>query len=142
MRGLNFVSAIVFFVMIISEVYAQSEAVTVKVNGIDVEKGGNVKIALYDQEGFLKTEISGVTLEAEKTSLVHEFNDVPVGKYAVAVYQDENSDGRLNKNIFGKPKELYGFSNNKYGLFGPPGFDDVSFELKENKKILIINIHK
>ena len=43
--------------------------------------------------------------------------------------------------MFGVPKEPYGFSNNKYGKFGPPDFEDISFDVKEDASTsLIINL--
>jgi uncharacterized protein (DUF2141 family) len=36
--------------------------------------------------------------------------DLPVGRYAVAVYHDLNDNGKLDKNVLGIPKEPYGFS--------------------------------
>jgi uncharacterized protein (DUF2141 family) len=43
--------------------------------------------------------------------------------------------------MFGVPKEPYGFSKNKYGMVGPPDFEDVSFEVtKENPVSLTINL--
>jgi uncharacterized protein (DUF2141 family) len=44
-------------------------------------------------------------------------------------------------NFLGIPKEPYGFSKNKFGKFGPPDFEDASFEVKENNPIsLTINL--
>ena len=53
-------------------------------------------------------------------------------------YNDENSNNRLDTNFIGIPKESYGFSNNKLGMFGPPDYDEVKFDFNEiDKKILI-----
>ena len=66
--------------------------------------------------------------------------DIPAGTYAIAVIQDKNSDGEHNTNLFGSPTEPYGFSNNVYGRFGPPDFEDVSIVI-ENGKILSITVN-
>src|SRR5262245_49789263 len=39
-------------------------------------------------------------------------NDVPYGDYGVAVFHDENSNGKMDKYVLGIPLEPYGFSNN------------------------------
>ena len=39
------------------------------------------------------------------------FHDLPIGQYAVSVYQDRNNNGRLDTGLFGIPIEKYGFSN-------------------------------
>jgi uncharacterized protein (DUF2141 family) len=69
------------------------------------------------------------------------FRNIPAGTYAIAVIQDENLDGKLTKNFLGIPKEPYGFSQNKYGMFGPPKFKDVSFAVENDSNIsLKINL--
>jgi len=42
-----------------------------------------------------------------------------VGKYAVSVFHDENSNGKLDTNFLGIPREGVGASNNAKGHFGP-----------------------
>ena len=54
----------------------------------------------------------------------------PAGRtYAVGLYLDVNGNNRMDKNFLGMPKEQYGFSNNAKGRFGPPSFEDASFNL-------------
>ena len=57
------------------------------------------------------------------------FTDLKYGTYAVAMFQDRNANEKLDKNAIGIPKEPYGHSNNARGIFGPPAFDKVKFEL-------------
>lgn len=57
---------------------------------------------------------------------------LPAGKYAAAVYHDENSNGKLDTNFLGIPKEGYGFSNNASGSFGPPKYKDAAFTMGES----------
>jgi uncharacterized protein (DUF2141 family) len=57
------------------------------------------------------------------------------GKYAIRYFHDENLNGIMETNIFGKPTEGYGFSNNAKGMFGPPPFEKWLFELKNDTKI-------
>ena len=68
------------------------------------------------------------------------FENVESGLYAVATVHDENSDGKLETNFIGIPKEGVGASNNARGRFGPPSFDDASFKL-ENDAHLLITVH-
>jgi uncharacterized protein (DUF2141 family) len=56
------------------------------------------------------------------------FSDVPIGRYALSVFHDENSNRKLDT-IVGIPKEGFGFSRNPVIRFGPPRFDKVSIEL-------------
>lgn len=46
---------------------------------------------------------------------------LPPGTYGVAAIHDENSNHKLDRNIFGIPKEGFGFANNpRVGLSAPP----------------------
>lgn len=59
------------------------------------------------------------------------------GLYAILVYVDINQNGELDKNLFGIPKEPYGFSNNARGSFGPPSFMAVSIQITEDTRLPI-----
>ena len=63
------------------------------------------------------------------------FEDLTAGTYAVSVIYDKNSNGELDTNFLGIPKELIAMSNNAKGRFGPPGFEKTRFELRANKTI-------
>ncbi len=47
------------------------------------------------------------------------------GVYALAIYHDENRDGRFDRTGLGLPAEGYGFSNNPATLAGLPQFRSV-----------------
>ena len=61
-------------------------------------------------------------------------HDMPTGTYAVKLFHDANSNGKLDTNMVGLPKEGYGFSNNA-GRFGPPGFDAAAVEVQADTLI-------
>lgn len=65
-----------------------------------------------------------------------EIHGLAAGRYAVAVFQDKDSDKKLDRWLWLVPSEPYGFSNN-VGQYGPVSFDKASFELSADK---IINI--
>lgn len=55
--------------------------------------------------------------------------DLPPGTYAVSVYEDLNSNHKLDHNFLGIPSEPVGASNNPKSRMGPPRFDECSFQL-------------
>lgn len=120
--------------------------VVIRVTNINLEKEPNVKIGLYNESSefpVLGRETFGKNIKASKSVITHTFKNIPVGSYGAAVIQDENNDGILNKNFFGAPTELYGFSQNKFGFFGPPDYKDVTFEVEQDKTVsLTINLEK
>lgn len=56
------------------------------------------------------------------------FNDVPQGRYAIALFHDENGNGRMDKMMM-LPKEGFGFSRDAPLQFGPPRFGAASFQV-------------
>jgi uncharacterized protein (DUF2141 family) len=80
------------------------------------------------------TDISPTTLKADV-----DWENLPPGKYGVALIHDENSNRRLDRNLVGIPKEGFGFANNPHvGLSTPPfsaAITDVKCPITE------INIH-
>ena len=127
------------FVFFVSMAYAQTGTINVEISGVEDPKG-LMSIGLYsDEKGFPDDgkEYKGTDVEVTGQTVVHTFNDVPFGTYAIAIFHDTNSNGKLDKNFLGIPKEGYAFSNNVFGTFGPPDFKDTSFEFAGSKMIRI-----
>ena len=73
------------------------------------------------RHGFLPIR-PGATLMSIET-------DLPPGTYAVSVYEDLNSNHKLDHNFLGIPREPVGASNNPKARMGPPRFDECSFQI-------------
>ena len=58
---------------------------------------------------------------ANRTALAI-WKDLPAGDYAVVAIHDENSNHKLDRNLFGIPKEGFGFANNPRVLLSAPSF--------------------
>ncbi len=106
-------------------------SVILKITGLRSEKG-QVKIAVFNSsEKWLGEEpVYSSTIKVDGQSVTWKMNDVPYGDYGVAVFHDENSNGKMDKNILGMPLEPYGFSNNVRITFGPPKWDNAKFAVK------------
>ena len=103
---------------------------------------GVMRIALYDSEAnFLdfKEVFASKVVPATKGTTKVVLDSLPAGTYAIALYQDQNNNGKMDKNWIGIPTEPLGFSNAQLRPFGPPRFKACAFSLKagENKVILI-----
>lgn len=95
-------------------------------------KSGVVMIAVYDSaQGW--TSGKAVRVAAASASDAEpraKIPALPVGNYAVRVFQDIDGDGKMSKNPFGLPTEPYGFSRDAMGAMGPPSFEDAAFQVK------------
>ncbi len=134
---------IIAILFISGNLIAQTGTIELTVSGINLKKGKNIKIAIYDEVGFLKEIKIQKIIQSKGKEITIELDDIEVGKYAIGVFQDENSDGEMNTNYMGKPKELNGFSNDVKGNFGPPDFNDASFDVLNDKSTkLVIHLMK
>ena len=68
------------------------------------------------------------------------FRSVPAGRWAVSAYHDENSNGKLDKGMFDKPTELYGFSNNARGMFSRPDFEQAAVVLDQSEMAVRVTV--
>lgn len=105
---------------------------------------GNVAVALYNSaDGFPEdsTEVFRAAIgDAKDGGSTVVFPGLPVGIYAIAVLHDENRNGRMDKGLFGIPKEGYGFSNDAMGLMGPPRFEKAGFRCGNDTVSVTIRI--
>lgn len=102
----------------------------ISVTGIREPKG-NITITVYpdDKKRFLAKggKLSRVRIKAEAPVTTACLALPSAGTYAIAVYHDENADGKFNRNFIGLPEEGYGFSNNAEINLAPPSFEAVKF---------------
>lgn len=62
-----------------------------------------------------------------KKAFTVKISNLKFGTYALAIYQDVNSNGGIDKNIIGIPTEPYAFSNNYRPKVKAPNFNDCKF---------------
>ncbi|MBC8375115.1 MAG: DUF2141 domain-containing protein [FCB group bacterium] len=120
---------------------AQMGVVEVEITDVVAEWGGSVNIGLYEKKGFPKMgrAIVSENLPVRDIKATHKFENIPIGTYAIAVFQDLNGDDKLNRDGYGRPTEPYAFSNNVFGRFGPPKFGKTSFSVEsdDNSRLVI-----
>ncbi len=109
-----------------SEMLASTSARSLRISGIQAD-GGPVRVAIFNSAtAFPDHEQADQKLSfvsPHATAAQAPVEDLPATPFAVAVYQDLNNDGRLNRGMFGIPAEPYGFSNGAMGSMGPPSFE-------------------
>ncbi len=62
------------------------------------------------------------------------------GEYAVRVFHDENSNGKIDTNFLGIPDEDYGYSNDASGWFGPPSWKNAMFTFDKTEMTIKIEV--
>lgn len=111
---------------------ASAAVLDVKVDGIETEKGSIVIRVFKDEAAWLKNEQALETRKIAPSSQgVSASFDLPPGPYALHVFQDENSNDKLDmKWLPPGPAEPWVVSNNAQGTIGPPSFKDAKFEVE------------
>jgi uncharacterized protein (DUF2141 family) len=102
---------------------------TVVVGGVQNQQG-RVCVSLFaNSQGFpdrgdraVRAQCVGVG----KGQTAVTFQNLPLGNYGVAVFHDRNSNGKLDRNFLGIPKEGFGFSRNPTIRTGAPKFSEVA----------------
>jgi uncharacterized protein (DUF2141 family) len=117
----------------------------VEISGLRSDKG-QMLCALYSSaqaDAFPKKAdkaVARATANIADHQAVCEFTGVAAGTYAVSVVHDENSNGKLDTNFVGMPREGVGASNDAKGHMGPPKFSAAAFQYAAGRLDLKIHV--
>jgi uncharacterized protein (DUF2141 family) len=120
------------FILLFSGV--KTHTLSIHISGISKIKG-SLFIAVFratDDFPVFGKQFKGIVKEVEGKSQNYNFDNLPEGEYALAIYQDENRNKILDKNLLGIPTEIYGFSNNARSTFSAPSFNEAKFKLNKD----------
>jgi len=104
---------------------ASAAALTAEIGNVR-SGNGHVHIDVCPQDRFLKDDCpySGDAV-AQAGVTVITVRNLPPGRYAVQAFHDENDNHRVDRALFGIPKEGVGFSNDAPIGLGPPKWADA-----------------
>lgn len=118
-------------------VSAQDLKLEIEITGF-TNDSGSAMVGLYNtKDSFLKKTFKSIKTVVKNKKTYAIFTNLTKGEYAVSMYHDENSNGKMDANFMGIPKESYAASNGAKGFMGPPKHDDAKFTLTSNKKLSI-----
>ena len=116
----------------------------VDISGLRSDKG-QMLCALFSSAEAFPTKAdkatSRLTAKIAERQAICDFTGVAPGTYAVSVVHDENSNGKLDRNFIGMPREGVGASNDAKGHMGPPKFNAASFQYKGGRLDLKIHVN-
>ena len=106
---------------------------------------GQVLCALFSSAEAFPTKadkaVARLTAKIADRQATCDFTGIAPGTYAVSVVHDENSNGKLDRNFIGMPREGVGASNNAKGHMGPPKFSTASFGYNGGRLDLKIHVN-
>jgi uncharacterized protein (DUF2141 family) len=122
---------------------ALENLIHVEISGLHSDKG-EVLCALFSSPSDFPKRADKAAMRSKaaiaKGNAICEFPGALPNTYAVYVIHDENSNGKLDTNFMGIPREGVGASNNAKGHFGPPRFNAASFRYPGGRLDLKITI--
>jgi uncharacterized protein (DUF2141 family) len=118
-------------------------AVRVEVGGIR-GGGGRILASLFNAAGGFPADHTrafrcGAVPATGETARI-AFTNIPAAAWALGVCHDSNSNGRMDKGLFGRPIEGYAVSGNSGGRAGPPRFEDCLFKVFTNDVDVKVNL--
>ena len=145
MRKLYFTAAIASIMFLSALCFAESQTnsnnsetckVSVSITNIKTADG-TIIMSIHDSDKSFSKKIPLKTLKLspEVPSVLCTLNLAP-GEYAFCVYHDINSNGQLDTNLVGIPKEPFGFSNYN-GKSVPGNFKKHKLVISEDCDVII-----
>jgi len=130
---------IIFILVLFDPVEAEEPSYTITLKILNNKHNAPFYIAIYDTDNsFLNPTLARYALVIESNEQdIYIINGIIAGNYALVIFQDINKNGKLDKGLFGIPREPYGFSNNPRMLIGPPSYKDCEFTLLDHTTIEI-----
>ena len=121
----------------ICESFSQTGKVIVTVKRVDLKKGGELSVGFFNDRNFPKVgkQSFGKAKEVDASVMELVFENIPIGQYGIAVFQDIDGDKSLKTNFIGLPAEPIGFSNDAPIKFGPPSFADAKIDVEEDRTL-------
>ena len=128
-RALRILRALAFVLAGLSAAWpALAADLTVEVVGA-LSNAGRMHFGLYDDARKFPEKdgrADGFETVIADNRVVGVFPGLKPGRYAVAVFHDENGNGEFDQGFLGIPLEDYGFSNDATAFLGPPDFEEAA----------------
>ena len=121
----------------------QANVLRVDVRGIQNDHGAIYCQLFSGAEGFprkVSKTTAVVRAQVQDGSATCAFPNASPDCYAVAVYHDENGNGRLDRGFMGVPKEGVGVSSDAQRLWDVLSFDEAKFVVEADEERIVNRI--
>jgi uncharacterized protein (DUF2141 family) len=106
-------------------------------------KGGMLRLGLYDEAGYPDDDsmpVASADVPAQLGETVVTLTDVRPGTYAIEVFQDVNSNHKMDTTWLGIPLEPFGFSRDAHPRLSKPHFGKVKFALVPGANVQTLHL--
>ncbi len=111
---------------------------------------GELVLAVYAKENAAQFPDPASVISGIRVSLAHveespdgvrvRIGGLSPGEYAVSAFHDTDGNRILTRNFLGIPTEAFAFSRDARGSFGPPRFEDASFQLRDETTTIQVHL--
>jgi uncharacterized protein (DUF2141 family) len=108
---------------------AETASIAIEIGGLRSQRGQIMACMTTNPKAFPDCQKDPQALHLTAPAVngeIIQFKSVQPGRYAVALFHDENANGRMDKMMM-MPREGFGFSRDAPLQFGPPKFGAASF---------------
>lgn len=120
---------------------AEKGDIQLKMNNLR-SRNGKILISIFQSsDGFPSDEKKSFKSWVLQPEAVLKLEDIPPGKYALAILHDEDKNFKMTYHWTGIPKEGFGFSMVKTGLLKIPSFEKAAFQHSARGTSLDIEMH-
>lgn len=133
------IASLILWLSVTTLIAQTSESHTLTLNfEITKDNKGQILFAMYNSaESHMEDTYKTSSIKVENAKATITIKDLKTGYYSFSYFHDLNSDGELNTNLVGIPKEPYGFSNGEKGRLGPPNFEDCKIKIDKDLSLQI-----
>ena len=101
---------------------------------------GNIHVDICPQANFLSSCPYSAEAAARQGRVEVVVHGVPPGRYAAQITHDENGNKKVDRGLFGIPREGIGFSNNVRVRFHAPRFNDAAFTVTGGAQSIAVSL--
>lgn len=101
---------------------------------------GRVHVDLCTQQQFLKDCPVAADAVAHPGASVVTLSGLKAGRYAAQVFYDENGNHKVDRALFGIPKEGVGFSRDARIKLGPPKWEEAVFDYDGRERTIRLRL--
>jgi uncharacterized protein (DUF2141 family) len=113
---------------------------TIQVENVN-QDGGNIGVLLFNSpKGWPEDRLAAlkdIVVPAHPGTVTVLVPGLQPGDYAIAIVHDVNRNHKVDKNMFGKPKEQWGMSNNPHATLHAPSFDTAKISVQKDMEIRV-----
>ena len=134
------IASLIGFVGLTAAAPVSTGTLTIQIDNVRNARGV-VHVDICPQPQFLGDDCTYVgDAQAHAGSVTVTVHNLPPGQYAAQVFHDENRNKKVDRALFGVPKEGIGFSNDARISLGPPKWADAKFDFSGQSQAITLKM--